>query len=135
MPSAIGSTPICSSASEAGRIEAILAETAREPMLTVTDLPRPLAIRGIVHLETVGRRPRFAADAESANQAGLSCSAKLLSLAGLPGGRAAAAPARRSGLGEPSGGCCTANIRPDFEWTRPNAVLLFGCERNRTKRI
>jgi hypothetical protein len=91
------------SASEAGRVGAILAELGRDPILTVTDMSRPSAIRGIIHLETVARKLRFAIDADSAGQAGLRFSAKLLSLAGMSAGQASAVPARSSGLAEPNG--------------------------------
>jgi hypothetical protein len=91
------------SASETGRLDAILAELGRDPILTVTDMSRPAAIRGIIHLETVARKLRFEVDADSADQAGLRFSAKLLSLAGMSAGQATAARARGSGLAEPKG--------------------------------
>lgn len=91
------------SVSEADRLAAILGQLRREPVLTVTDLARGTEPRGIVHLETVAEKVRFAIDTERAAAAGLSFSSKLLSLAGPQGGTAAVVPPSRSGLGGSSG--------------------------------
>ncbi len=91
------------SASEADNLAAILEELRQVPVLTVTDLPRGAASRGIVRLETVAKKVRFAIDTERAAAVGLSFSSKLLSLAGPRSGTAAAGPAPQAGPAEPSG--------------------------------
>lgn len=77
-------------ASEADSLAAILRQLHHVPVLTVTDLPRGAASRGIVRLETVAMKIRFAIDTERAAAAGLSFSSKLLALAGPRSGTAAA---------------------------------------------
>ena len=91
------------SASEADSVAAILGQLRQVPVLTVTDLPRGAAARGIVRLETVASKIRFAIDTERAATAGLSFSSKLLALAGPRTGTAAADPPLPVGRAEPNG--------------------------------
>ena len=90
---------------EADSLAAILRQLHHVPVLTVTDLPRGAASRGIVRLETVARKIRFAIDTERAAVAGLSFSSKLLALAGPRSGTAAAgaSPQPQSDRADPNG--------------------------------
>lgn len=92
-------------ASEAESLAAIFDRLRHLPVLTVTDLPRGAASRGIVRLETVARKIRFVIDTERAAAAGLSFSSKLLALAGPRGGAIAAdtPPQPQSDRADPNG--------------------------------
>jgi len=69
------------SASERDRLGAILAQLARAPILTVTDLPGLDSPGAIINFQTVADKVRFGIDTDHADLAGLSFSSKLLSLA------------------------------------------------------
>jgi hypothetical protein len=78
-----GSQILYLAASEAGRLEAVLAAVDTSAVLTVSDAPGFAANGGMVGFSTEGERVRFEVNLARAERTGLKLSAKLLSLARL----------------------------------------------------
>ena len=69
------------SRSEHARLQTILQALADQPILTVSDIPDFAQYGGMIGLETVAQRVRFAINSAVASRAGLKLSSKLLELA------------------------------------------------------
>ncbi|MES2695266.1 MAG: YfiR family protein [Verrucomicrobiota bacterium] len=77
------------SRSERARVDTILAEYARKPVLTLGDVPNFAARGGVLNFYLDGAKVRFELNRAAAQQAGLKLSAQLIRLAkpvGSPGG-------------------------------------------------
>ena len=85
-----GSQIVYLAASEAARVDAVLAAVDTSAVLTVSDAPGFAASGGMVGFSTEGERVRFEVNLERAERTGLKLSAKLLSLARLVTSEAAA---------------------------------------------
>lgn len=83
-----GSQILYLAASEAERLEAVLAVVDTSAVLTVSDAPGFAAHGGMVGFSTEGDRVRFEVNLAQAERTGLKLSAKLLSLAKLVGSEA-----------------------------------------------
>lgn len=69
------------SASEQKKLEGILTAVAREPILTVSDLPKFALEGGTLNFEKKKHNIRFAINLDASDQAGLKISSKLFPLA------------------------------------------------------
>lgn len=72
---------------EKERLPGILKGLDGRPVLTVTDIPYPVANGGIINLKVVAEKIRFQIDKNVAEAAGLDLSSKLLALAGVKTGQ------------------------------------------------
>jgi hypothetical protein len=68
-------------ASEDARLEKILAELPKAPILTVSDMPRFVERGGMIGLVAANRRVQFEVNADAAERAGLVLGSQLLRLA------------------------------------------------------
>ena len=69
------------SASEEARLEAILTELAKAPILTVADMPRFVERGGMIGMVVANRRVQFEVNTQAADNVGLSLGSQLMRLA------------------------------------------------------